>query len=99
MTEKLIATYVGTDDRLVERGPAWIYWITISVKTLGTAAEIRIYDGYDTGGRVIWRIKPGYSRHHLFFPPLNCEQGIYVECVDAFDSYTIGYAPKKWSKE
>jgi len=99
MAEKLIATFVGTDDRLVERGPAWIYWITVSPATLGTQANLDIYDGFDTGGKKVWRIDDGYPNTHSFDPPINCEQGIYVECVDSFDSYVIGYASKKWSKE
>lgn len=98
MTEKPIATYVGTTDKVVNRDPSYVYWISVSVATINTPAEIRIYDGFDTGGKEVWRLKPGYSRHHLFIPPINCEQGVYVELVDAFNSYTIGYASKKWSQ-
>jgi len=96
--EKLIATFVGTDDRLVNKEPSWIYWITVSPATLNTQANLDIYDGFDAGGKKVWRIDAGYSRTHNFNPPINCEQGIYVECVDSFDSYTIGYAAKKWSQ-
>ncbi len=99
MIEKITATYVGTGDKLVEKGPSLVHWITISPKTMGTAAEVRIHDGFDTDGREAWRIKPGYTRQYLFMPPLNCEQGVYVKCVDTIDSYTICYAPKKWNKE
>jgi len=96
--EKLINTYVGTDDRLVQKEPSYIYWLVLSPKTIGTAAEIRIYDGFSTGGKEVFRIKLAYSRNVNFQPPINCEQGIYVECVDAFDSYTIAYAAKKWQQ-
>jgi len=96
LTEKLIATYVGSDDRLVQKEPSWVYWLVLSPKTIGTAAELRIYDGYDTSGKEIFRVKLAYSRNINFSPPLNCEQGIYIECVDAFNSYTVAYAAKRW---
>jgi len=99
MTEKIAATYIGTADKLVEREPSWVYWITVSPHALNTAAEIRIHDGFDTDGREVWRAKLGYVHTYPFQPPLNCEQGVYVKCVDAVNSYTICYAPKKWDRE
>jgi len=96
MRDRLITTLVGTGNRLVQRQPCKIYWITVSPATLATQARLEIYDGFDDGGRLVWRIDTGQADHAVFDPPINCETGVYVKCVDTFDSYTIGYAPKRW---
>lgn len=98
MAEKLIATYVGTGDKLVNRDPCWVYWITYSPAAFVTLAEIRIHDGFDASGKEVWRIDTCVANTHNFNPPINCEQGLYVKAIDTINSYTIGYASKKWSQ-
>ena len=99
MEEKVVTTYVGTGDRLVSKDPAYIYWLTASPATLATQAQLDIYDGFDAGGKKVFRVDTGQAIPIIFNPPINCEQGIYVNCVASYDSYTIGYAAKKWLKE
>ena len=99
MTERIIATYVGSADRLVSKDPSYIYWLTASPATLATQAQLDIYDGFDTGGKKVFRVDTGQAIPIIFNPPIPCNQGIYVDCVDSFDSYTIGYATKEQVKE
>jgi len=64
-----------------------------------TFGMLRIYDGFDAGGKLQWQLEPGYSRNYNFIPPIPCDQGITVYNDANIASYTIAYRPKKWRKE
>jgi len=84
---------------LIQRDACEVWWIGITPKTLGSTAIVRIYDGFDTGGKLKWELHPGYARQHNFIPPIPCDQGLTVYCGGDTECYTIAYRPKKWRKE
>ena len=80
---------------IINKRPSTVHWITVSAETLNTQGLIQIYDGFDTGGKLVWQLEPGYSRHHNFIPSFCCHQGIFVYCAPTIASYTIGYCVEK----
>lgn len=99
MEDKLIATYVGTDDKLVNKDASKVHWLSIEPSSAGTLAIVEIYDGFDATGTAAWRGATAYGDHFPFNPPIPINQAICVEVVSGVASYTIGYASLKWQKE
>ncbi|GAI32675.1 unnamed protein product [marine sediment metagenome] len=82
----------------IEKEASEIYWMTVSPQALATQGWLNIYDGYDTWGKLVWRVEPGYARQHNFIPPIQCEQGIYAGWDAHIGSFTIAWRPKKWDR-
>jgi len=84
---------------LIQRDACDVCWIEISPETSGTAGLIQIYDGFSTGGKLVWQLEPAYSRHSNFIPPIPCNQGIFVYSDANIACYTIAYSPRSVSGE
>lgn len=96
MAEKTVVSIVESASKLISKDPSYIYWMTANPATLGTAGTIRIYDGFDTGGRKVFEMITGYDRFNNFSPAIECHEGIYVEVDAGIDTYVIGYQSKAW---
>lgn len=83
---------------LINKDASEVYWITVNAGTLGTMGLCRIYDGFDTTGKLKWEMHPGYDRNYNFIPPIPCDQGVFVEIDAATLCYTIAWRPKKWDR-
>ncbi len=84
---------------IIQKDPCEVHWITTSVKTLGTKGVIKIYDGFDTDGKLQWQLEAGYSRQNCFCPAIPCDQGLTVDNDANIASYTIAYSGKGWPRE
>ena len=76
---RVIDTVGGTElTALIQKDPCEIWWITVSPETLGGVGSLKIYDGFDAGGKLRFQLESGYARQHNFIPPIPCDQGIYI---------------------
>lgn len=89
-------------DMLINKDATEVWWISVSVVGLNAMGLIRIYDGFDVNGKLVWELTPGYARNYNFIPPIHCEQGVFVHTNTVqghkIFSYTIAYRPKKWDR-
>ncbi len=84
---------------IIQKNACEVWWITVTPKTAGTMTAVRIYDGFDTGGKQQWHAHSSYCRQHNFIPPIPCDYGLTVCCDAETECYTIAYRPKGWPKE
>lgn len=84
---------------LIQKDACEIWWIQVTPDHPGTQGEIRIYDGFDAGGKMVYASDIAYAHPTNFIPPIPCDQGIFVTTDDHLAGYTIGYRPKSWKKE
>jgi len=84
---------------VIQKNACEVWWISVSYSGTQAAGLIRIYDGFDTSGKLEWQSEPLTSIHHNFIPPIPCDQGITVSNDASIASYTIAYRPKNWRKE
>lgn len=101
--EKRIATRVvdtggAATNTLLNREASDVHWISYSPEVIGTQGLIQIYDGFDAAGKLVWQLEPGYARQHCFYPPIPCEQGVFVATDANMASYTIAWRPRKWDR-
>jgi len=60
------------------------------------AANLTLYSGRDTGGRKIatfYVASADTSKVIHFSPPLLCERGIYLDCVEDIEGVLIHWTP------
>lgn len=102
MEEKRIETrYVDGGSALttlLQKDAVKVYWITIFPQTVATVGVIKVYDGFDTGGRLKWQLETGIVKHVPFDPPIPCDQGLYVGSDTNIGGYTIAWRPVKWEE-
>jgi len=97
---RVIDTAEGTKlTALIQKDACQIWWMTISVQEPGTRGLIKIYDGFDAQGKLVWQVEPEYAGLAPFIPPIPCDMGIYIVNDAGIASYTIGYRPKGWPRE
>jgi len=94
-TRTVEGNQAATND-IINKRPSRVHWITISVKVEGITGVVKIYDGFDDEGTLMFQIEPGYSRHHNFIPSFTCHQGIFVHASNKIACYTIGYCVEPW---
>lgn len=103
MDRRIETRVVDTGDAalttLIQKDACEVWWITVSAATILTKGLIKIYDGFDTNGKLEWQLEPAYSKHCNFIPPIPCDYGITVYNDANIASYTIAYRPKSWRKE
>jgi len=95
---KVVETEQAALTTIINKDPSEVWWITVSPTTMGTVGVVKIYDGFDAGGKLRWIIEAGYSRLYPFIPPIPCDQGITVYSDTNVASYTIGYRPFDWPR-
>jgi len=84
---------------IIQKDACEVWWITVSVLSQKTGL-LKIYDGFDTNGKLEWQFESdAESKHCNFIPPIPCDYGITVYNNAAIACYTIAYRPKKWRKE
>jgi hypothetical protein len=68
-----------TADKIVQKGPCFFCGADLSPSA--AAATVTIYDGQDTGGKVIDILVTAVKSNWQLQPPgkLRCNQGIYVD--------------------
>lgn len=91
---RVVDTGGAAKSTLVNRTPTYVHWITVAAEALGTVGVIYIYDGFDTGGKLKWKLETGYGRHYNFIPAIPCDQGLFIYNDAAIASWTVGYEPK-----
>ena len=84
---------------LVQRNAVKVHWLTVFPETVATIGVIKIYDGFDTGGKLKWQLETGVVKHTSFNPPIPCDQGLFISSDANVGGYTVGYAPVKRAKE
>lgn len=82
---------------LIQKDACEVWWITVSPQALGQEGMLKLYDGFDAGGKLQLQIELGYSHPYSFMPPIPCDQGIYITTNLGIACYTIGYRPKSYS--
>lgn len=95
---RVLDTGGAAKSTIVNKTPTYVHWMTVSPEALGTAGVIKIYDGFDTGGKLVWQLESGYGRHYNFLPPILCEQGVFVYNDAAIASWVMGYHAAKGYK-
>jgi len=88
---ELPATHRGTVDVHLDRGPGVVYWVNMVVTT--GDGTLRLHDGPSTTGDTLVTIKQDAGQPGLtpFNPPLPYEKGLFVDCVDHIQDFTICY--------
>ena len=81
---------------LIQRDAVKVYWLTVFPETVATIGVIKIYDGFDTGGKLKWQLETGVVGHFVFLPPIPCEQGLFISSDANVGGYAVGYRPVKW---
>lgn len=95
---RVVAPNGAIADTLIDKDASEVYWITIAPNVFLTPGVVRIYDGFDLNGKLVWEAEPGQSRHYNFIPPIHCEQGVDVYNDGDVGVYTIAWRPKKWDR-
>jgi len=96
---RVIDTGGATKSILIQKDACQVWWISTSVETPGTAGMLKVYDGFDAGGKLQWQMEPSYHTHCNFVPPIPCDQGIFIYNDAKIASYTIAYSPRSRRKE
>lgn len=96
---RVIDTGGNATATLIQKDACEVYWIDLSPENAGTTGVLKLYDGFDTDGKLRFQAEIGYARMCNFIPPIPCDQGIYVTVDANIASYTIAYRPKSWKKE
>lgn len=96
---RVIDTADGALTTIIQKNACVVWWISFSPKTAGTAGVIKIYDGFDTNGKLQWQHEPSIAAIANFIPPIPCDMGITVYNDASIASYTIAYSGKSWPRE
>lgn len=85
-------TRVATSDTLV-RGPGLVFWMSVSAGATGGALQLN--NSLDDSGTDLFDITMPATRqaHFLFIPPLEFNEGIYLDIPGTNITVTVGYAP------
>lgn len=95
---RVVDTGGGATTTLIQKDACEIWWITVSPETPGTNGVIKIYDGFDTDGKLEWQLESSVGLTHNFIPPIPCDYGIYVTTDANVASYAIAFRPKSWGR-
>jgi len=96
---RVVDTAGAAKSTLIQKDACEVWWISVSPETKDTKGLIKIYDGFDSEGKLEWQQEPAYSRQYNFIPPIPCDQGVFVYNDAGIACYTIAYRPKKWPRE
>jgi len=84
---------------IIQKDACKVWWITVNI-TKAQSGVLKIYDGFDTNGKLEWQFEGATEPHHCnFIPPIPCDMGITVYNDASIASYTIAFRPKSWRKE
>lgn len=83
---------------LIQKDACMIWWLAVSSEENHPLGEIKIYDGFDAGGKLVYEFHSAYGRTENFIPPIPCDYGIYITS-DSYLAYTIGFRPRSWPRE
>lgn len=102
--DKRIATRVvdtggAAQSIIINKDPCDVYWINASPQAIATAGLIKIYDGLDANGKLVFQCETGYARHNVFQPPIPCEQACFVYTDANIACWTLAYSSRKWKEE
>ncbi len=95
---RVVDTAGVATNTIINRDASEVWWISVAVQTSKTQGLIQIYDGFDTGGKLVWQFEPWESEHANFVPPIPCEMGVFVYTDAHIASYTIAWRAKKWDR-
>jgi hypothetical protein len=90
---KPVRTRHDTADRLIDSDPTYVYWIHLTPTTSGTLGNAIIRNGRGADGSIAWEVSTEHGRAFSFYPPIRCDQGVYVDIDSNISDYTIGYLP------
>jgi len=76
---------------IINKRPAHVGWIAISVEAQAGQGVLEIYDGLDREGDLKFKLEPGYAHSFAFVPPFLCQQGITIYNDANIAGYTIGF--------
>lgn len=96
---RVIDTAAAAQAVIINKDPTDIHWLGFGVEVVGARGVIKIYDGFDVGGKLMFQCEAGYAHFHLFDPPIPCEQGCFVTSDAAIACWNLAYHARKWRKE
>lgn len=103
MDKKIVTRVIDTAGAaasiIVNKDPCEVYWLGFGVETISNRGVLKIYDGLDAGGKLVYQEEAGYAHFHRFDPPIPCEQGCFVTSDTGIACWTLAYASRKWQKE
>ena len=96
---RVVDTGAAEQKVIANKDPTDVYWLGFGLETSGTRGVIKIYDGLDENGKLVYQCEAGYAHFHTFDPPIPCEQACFVHSDAAVACWSLGYASRKWQKE
>lgn len=95
---RTIDTAGAAKNTAIQKDPCQVHWITVSAETPGTTGLVKIYDGFDTGGRLKWQQETAYAKHNPFISPIPCREALFVYNDANIAVYTIAYSLTRYNK-
>lgn len=91
MYNKPVKTGVGDKDKNFTKEATLVYWVIVNPNTAGTQGTLKIIDGVNANGTERARFTTAYNQHMPFYPPLRCDDGLFIDMDSNIGSYTVGY--------
>ncbi len=98
-TRVIVNEDAGEVTTIIQKDACNVWWVSVSPVTAGQKGLIKIYDGFDTNGKLQWRLEPAYAFTHNAIPPIPCDYGLTIYIDAKVASYTVGYSGKGWPRE
>lgn len=83
---------------LIQKDAVRVHFIDLFPETVATVGVTRLYDGFDTGGKLKWQMETGVVKHFSFSPPIPCDQGLFIHSDANVGGYTVAYRPLSWDR-
>ena len=96
---RVVDTGAAAQSVIINKDPTDVHWLDFGAETIGTRGTIKIYDGLDAGGKLVFQCEAGYAHFHTFNPPIPCEQACFLTSDTGIACWSLAYSARKWSKE
>lgn len=96
---RVVDTAAAAQTVIINKDPTDVYWLSYGVEVIGARGTIKIYDGLDANGKLVFQCEAGYAHFHIFDPPIPCEQACFISSDTGISCWTLAYASREWQKE
>jgi len=96
---RVVDTGGAAQSVIINKDPCDVYWLNASPQAIATAGLIQIYDGLDTSGKLVFQCEAGYAHHHVFDPPIPCEQACFIYSDANMACWVLAYSSRKREEE
>ena len=82
-----------TADRILVKSPCELIYALLVPSA--AASDVSLYDGFDSGGKLIVQLKTTLNIFHPFQPPepILCSQGLFIDVVANVTGLFVMYRP------